>query len=132
MAQTFQCTVVTPERLVIDTAATFVALPAHDGEIGILRSRAPLVCKLGIGILRIEAGGQTHRFYVDNGFAQVLRNQVTVLTAKALKPEEINAPAAEKALAEARARRAVQDEQIAAREKDVARARVQLKLAKSS
>lgn len=130
MAQNFQCTVITPERLVIDTPAKFVALPAHDGEIGILRNRAPLVCKLGVGVLRIETDAGMKRLYVDGGFAQVLHNQVTVLTAKALKPEEVNPAAAEKALAEANSRPARKDEEIDARQNDVARAKAQLKLAR--
>ena len=44
---TFHCSVITPERAVLETEATFVAFPAWDGEVGILHDRAPLLFKMG-------------------------------------------------------------------------------------
>ena len=41
------CSVITPEAQVFDGAAESVVVPAHDGEIGILFNRAPLLAKLG-------------------------------------------------------------------------------------
>lgn len=54
MAATFNVSVVTPEREVLAGAARFVALPAYDGEMGILAKRAPLVVQLGSGRLRVD------------------------------------------------------------------------------
>lgn len=78
------CTVITPEKQVLEAKATQVILPAHDGLVGILDHRAPLVCELGKGRLRIDLseGGRTS-IDVEGGFAQVLNNQVTVLTEQA-------------------------------------------------
>ena len=45
----FQCTVVTPEQQVLDETVTQAILPAHDGQMGILTGRAPLLVKLGVG-----------------------------------------------------------------------------------
>lgn len=81
--KTFHCSVVTPEKEVVDTAATFVAFPAHDGEIGILANRAPLLCQLGKGKLRIEKGGETLTFRIEGGFAQMVDNRLTILTENA-------------------------------------------------
>lgn len=78
--KTFHCSVVTPERAVLDTEATFVAFPAHDGEIGILHNRAPLLCQLGKGVLRVEHGKTTHKFQIEGGFAQMVDNKLTILT----------------------------------------------------
>ena len=36
-----QCVVVTPEKTVIDKQIEFVALPLHDGEIGIAAKHSP-------------------------------------------------------------------------------------------
>jgi len=96
-----QCVVVTPERAVLDEKVEFVALPMADGELGVLPGRAPLIGRLGYGELRTRHGEQVKRFFVDGGFAQVRANVVTVLTARALKAEEINVEAAEQALATA-------------------------------
>ncbi len=81
--------VVTPEAQVAEGTAQSVVIPAHDGELGILRNRAPLMCELGIGQMRYTADGQTKRFFIDGGFAQVNRNEVTVLSARAVPDSEI-------------------------------------------
>ena len=95
------CVVVTPERALLDQSADFVSLPMFDGELGVLPGRAALIGRLGCGELRIRHGGTTEHFYVDGGFAQIRDNRVTVLTARALKPDEISADKAREVLAEA-------------------------------
>jgi len=86
---TLQCTVVTPERALLDEQADFVVLPMYDGELGVLPGRAPLVGRLGFGELRIVRGNETKRLYVDGGFVQIRNNVVTVLTSKAVKADEL-------------------------------------------
>jgi F-type H+-transporting ATPase subunit epsilon len=97
-----RCVVVTPERAVLDEKANFVALPLYDGEIGILPGRAPLVGRVGYGELRLKRGKEVKRLYVDGGFVQVRANVVTVLTARALKPEELTVEKANAALQKAK------------------------------
>ena len=126
----FQCTVITPERRLFDAPADFVAMPAHDGEIGILRDRAPLVCKLGIGILRIQTGGDTHRIFVDGGFARMLENTLVILTPQARTPKEIDPAAEEAALSRARGLHPTDAEGQAARRRDIDRAAARLRLAR--
>jgi F-type H+-transporting ATPase subunit epsilon len=82
--------VITPERQVLDENASAVVIPAHDGELGILRDRSPLMCELGIGQLRYTIGDQTRRVFIDGGFAQIYDNQVTVLTSRAVPVEDIS------------------------------------------
>ena len=86
-ADPIQLLVITPERQVIDTTAQAVVIPAHDGELGILRDRAPLMCELGIGRLRYTQAGQEHGVFIDGGFAQLYHNRVIVLTTRALPAE---------------------------------------------
>jgi F-type H+-transporting ATPase subunit epsilon len=127
--ETFTCTVVTPERVVVDCEAKFVAFPAHDGEIGILPHRAPLVCRLGIGPLRVEGVDESTSLLIDGGFAQMLENRLTILTMQARAPDELDAAAARQALAEALAMKATDEASFAARERALQRARAHLKLA---
>jgi len=89
MASTIKLTVTTPEHQVLEETAESVVIPAHDGELGVLEARSPLMCDLGIGQLRYTKEGHTLRVYVDGGFAQINENVVTVLTPHALKPENI-------------------------------------------
>ena len=99
-ADTFHCQVITPEAAVLDVQASAVVITAHDGEAGILRNRAPLLCKLGIGELRVTTAEVTHRYYVDGGFAHVVDNELTLLTGHAIACPEIDRAAAEADLAE--------------------------------
>jgi F-type H+-transporting ATPase subunit epsilon len=128
-ARGLHCVLVTPERMLLDEAADFVALPMYDGELGVLPGRAPLIGRLGPGELRIRRGGTVRRFYVDGGFAQVRDNAVTVLTARAQKAEEIDPAAAERALEEAQ-QPAPNPEAQEARRKAQLRARAQLRVAR--
>ena len=65
---TFHCSVITPERAVLEADATFVAFPAHDGEVGILPNRAPLLFKMGAGELRVESPQGNQVLFVDGGY----------------------------------------------------------------
>ena len=125
---TFHCSVITPERAVLEADATFVAFPAHDGEVGILKDRAPLLYKMGIGVLRVETPEGNHVFFVDGGFAQMVENRLTLLTDQAKRVEEIDRAAAQRALAEAREMPMVGDAEFAARQRAMKRAEVQLHL----
>jgi F-type H+-transporting ATPase subunit epsilon len=125
--RSLQCVVVTPERAVVDEPANFVALPMHDGELGVLPGRAPLIGRLGYGELRMRQGEATRRFFVDGGFAQVRNDVVTVLTPKALRSEEINSVAAQATL-EAASVPAPSPQEQDARLKAQERARAQLRV----
>jgi F-type H+-transporting ATPase subunit epsilon len=125
-----QCVVVTPERELLDQAADFVVLPMYDGELGVLPGRAPLIGRLGAGEMRITTGGQMQRYYVDGGFAQVRANVVTVLTDRALRPQEINVAAAERMLS-AEARDGLAATELEPFYKNQQRARAQLRVARA-
>jgi F-type H+-transporting ATPase subunit epsilon len=129
-ANSFQCTVITPEQKVLECDATLAVFPAHDGELGVLTHRAPLVCKLGIGTLRVEGAGERHVLFIDGGFAQVVDNRLTLLTEQARRPTDLDASKAEVALIEARAMRITDQASLTKRTNAIARARVQMKLAK--
>lgn len=93
--------VVTPERKFMDTECQFVAIPAFDGEIGILPGRAPLVARLGPGTLRVQTIEGMFKFYVDGGFGQVQHNEVSILTPMVLRPHEIDLARLQQDLVEA-------------------------------
>jgi len=128
---TFHCSVITPERAVLEADATFVAFPAHDGEVGILPGRAPLLFKMGIGSLRVETPEGNREFFVDGGFAQMVENRLTLLTEQARAVEEIDPAAAERALDQAREMPSITDAEFAARQRAIRRAETQIHLAES-
>ncbi|MCH7591216.1 MAG: ATP synthase F1 subunit epsilon [Planctomycetes bacterium] len=128
----FHCSVITPERAVLDCEATFVAMPAHDGEIGIMNRRSPLVCKLGVGTLRVETESEKHLLLIEQGFAQVVGNRLTILTQKARKPEEIDIENAKQALTEATAMKITDEASVTARGNAIKSAKLQIKLSRTA
>jgi F-type H+-transporting ATPase subunit epsilon len=120
----FQCTIVTPEQQALDATVEQAILPAHDGLIGIMTDRAPLLVKLGVGALRVDmAQGQQRFFLVDGGVAQMKDNKLTVLTTLATPASEIKADTAKAEYAEAEARKATDPKALAARQRQMDRAR---------
>jgi F-type H+-transporting ATPase subunit epsilon len=128
----FRCVIVTPEQQVLDESLTQAILPAHDGLVGVLTGRAPLLVKLGQGPLRVDvAGGQTQHFYVEGGVAQMKDNRLTILTNEATPASAIDAEAAKAEYNEAIARRINEQFSQEDRDRQVARARAKQQLAAS-
>lgn len=126
----FQCTVVTPEQQVFDETVTQAILPAHDGQIGVLTHRAPLLVKLGLGSLRLDVqGGQSQTFFIDGGIAQMRDDRLTVLTQEATPAAEIDAETAGAEYAEAEARNPTDDRTREDRAHAMRRARAKQELA---
>jgi len=126
----FQCVVVTPEQQALNESATQVIVPAWDGETGILTDRAPLLVKLGIGVLRVDlASGSSRRFMIDGGIAQMKDNKLTILTSQAVAAEDVDAEAARAQYAEAEARIPTDNATRDDRSRQMQRARVQQELA---
>jgi len=129
MADTFHISVITPERAVLETDATFAAVPAHDGELGILKDRAPMLYRLGAGLLRVDTAEGKRALFVAGGFAQMVDNRLTVLTEVAKQPDQLDRAAAERALADAHAMKSGSDAEWKARQRALAAARAELRLA---
>ena len=121
----FNVVIVTPEQQVLDETVTQAILPAHDGEIGILTDRAPLLVKLGQGRMQLDlpGGGKRRVLYVEGGVAQMKDNKLTVLTQIAIPAEEISAETARAELAEATAQRTTDEKSFEDRQRRMQRAR---------
>lgn len=127
---TFQCTLITPQRQVFETTASYASVPGWDGLFGVAPSRAPIVAKLGQGALRIDLpGGETKQYFIGGGFAQMVDNRLSLLTEEAIPAGEINAEEARAALKEAEARKALTEEEVDKRDREMTRARVMINLA---
>lgn len=131
MAKLLTCIVVTPEQTSLEQTAEFVALPLYDGEIGIGSDHAPLIGRLGYGEMRLKTGNQSVSYYVDGGFVQVAGNVVSVLTNRAVAADKVELKKAEELLDEATKRPGNTDELLAIRERGIAQARAQIRVAKT-
>ncbi|MCU0914879.1 MAG: F0F1 ATP synthase subunit epsilon [Planctomycetes bacterium] len=96
--KSFHCELVDPTGKLLDCRATSVVLPAHDGQLGILYDHMPMLCQLGLGIMKVTpadrppaagatagtAASQEAFFFLDGGCALVAKNTVTVIAYSAL------------------------------------------------
>jgi F-type H+-transporting ATPase subunit epsilon len=98
MADTFQLEIVTPEKRVVDTAATEAQIPGKNGYLGVLPGHAPLITELAVGEVTFHTGSnnEEQRLAVAWGFAEVLPNKVTILAETAERPSEIDVERARK------------------------------------
>ncbi|MBI5382774.1 MAG: ATP synthase F1 subunit epsilon [Opitutae bacterium] len=90
--------IVTPEARVYSDTVETVVVPTVQGELGILPGHIPLLTQVEHGELRVTKGGQTSLLAVGGGFMQVEGDLVSVLAEHAIREEQIDESAAEKAV----------------------------------
>jgi len=101
-----------------------------DGELGIQFGRAPMVGRLGFGLMRIKSNSGVAEWFVDGGFVQVTREGVYVLTDRLIKPDQIDRKEAEAELDKAMGMVSNSPESAASRERSLSQARAKVRLAK--
>ena len=103
MAETTQCELVSPERLVLSQAVEMVVVPGSEGYFGVLPRHAPLISTLSPGVIDIHEGGSvTQRIFVAGGFAEVTGERCTVLAEEAMPLDEIDTAKAESDISDTR------------------------------
>lgn len=134
-SKTFQFKLITPQGKLIDSPAVAVQVPAHDGQMGVLPDRAPIVTTLGLGTLKVtlasapgKSDGGVRQFYIEDGFLQMVNNKLTVLTSKAIAAEELVEADVKAELASADAKKPVTPDDMGkiTRARDAARAKLRL------
>lgn len=94
---TFKCVVIAPTGKLLDCGTTSVVFPAHDGYVGILHNHIPMLCKLGLGIMKITSISEDPAtpapdilLLIDGGFALFSSNIVTVTSYEAVSFRELS------------------------------------------
>jgi len=76
--------IVTPQKVVFSGKAQSVTLPGSLAPFQVLYNHAPIVSSLDLGIIRIVDENNKKLFYASNsGFAEVSKNNVSILVEKA-------------------------------------------------
>ncbi len=96
---------VTPEKILVETTADAVELPAKNGYMEVLYGAAPLLAELGAGDVTLHGatgGGDNKagesRYNVSWGFVEVLPDRVTILANDAIEPSQIDVARAKQQL----------------------------------
>lgn len=105
MASTFQVDIVSAEAEIYSGEAEMVFASADLGEVGIAPGHTPLMTRIKPGEVRVRVPDQTDdlSIYVSGGILEVQPYVVTILSDTALRVDEIDEAAAQKAKEEAEA-----------------------------
>ncbi len=89
--------IITPEKIAYEGEVDQITLPTQDGEITILANHIPLVSSMKHGELIIKNDGKEIFLAVCNGFIEVKKNNITIMTDIADRIAEIDEAKAEEA-----------------------------------
>ncbi len=92
------CRVVSPERPLFEGEVERLVAPGTVGELGIYPRHAPLIAKLGPGVVRLHAPDGMQKIAIRDGFMQVRDDDVIILVTKAVRPEDVEKSDVEKEL----------------------------------
>jgi len=103
MADTFKFELVSPERLLVSETVTEVVIPATLGEMTVLPNHAPVMTTIKPGIVTVKlASGESHKYVVFGGFADILPTGCTLLAESATPADELSADDLQKRIDAAR------------------------------
>lgn len=72
--------ILTPEKELYSGSAKSVNVPGSKGRFQVLKGHAPIVSSLMEGTVTVtETSGEKKEFVIEQGFIEVLRNDVSVL-----------------------------------------------------
>ena len=88
----FNVSVVTQIKKILEQEAGYLRLRTSEGDIGILPNHAPLVAELSMGKMEIESPNKDKRdiYFLSGGFLEISDNQATVIADEILPIEEID------------------------------------------
>ena len=89
---TFNVSVVTQVKKILEQEAGYLRLRTSEGDIGILPNHAPLVAELSMGKMEIESPNKDRRdiYFLSGGFLEISDNQATVIADEIFPIEEID------------------------------------------
>lgn len=97
MAEIFKVEIITPDRVLYEGETDFLEFSTMAGEIGVYKGHVPTTTVLAPGIVKIHNGSEIKEAAVHAGFAEILKDKVTLLAEVAEWPDEIDIRRAEAA-----------------------------------
>ena len=98
MAMTFHCNIVNAEQEIYSGLVQLLVANGIEGELGLTYGHSPLLTRLKPGPVRlVTQQGEEQIFYVSGGFLEVQPHVVTVLADTALRENDMDEAAAQKA-----------------------------------
>lgn len=90
-----QVRLVTPDRILVDEEVTSVEVPSKGGYLEVFAGAAPVLARIGAGMLRLHGGESGEKsFVISRGIAEVLPLRVTILANTVETPGRVDTAAA--------------------------------------
>jgi len=88
----FNVSVVTQVKKILEQEAGYLRLRTSEGDIGILPNHAPFVAELSMGKMEIESPNKDRRdiYFLSGGFLEISNNQATIIADEIFPIEEID------------------------------------------
>ena len=103
MAESFKFELVSPERLLVSQDVESVVIPGSEGEMTVMANHAPVMTTVKPGIVTVTpTGGQSERYVVFGGFADILPSGCTLLAESAVAASSFDRADLEKRIEVAR------------------------------
>ncbi|GBD97124.1 MAG TPA: F0F1 ATP synthase subunit epsilon [Nitrospirae bacterium] len=104
MADKLTLDIVTPYGHVFTDEVDEIIASGSEGEFGVLPDHVPFLTTTKIGVLTYKKGSEVGHFFVNQGYAEVGPDKVTILADSAEKSEEIDVERAREAMKRAEER----------------------------
>jgi F-type H+-transporting ATPase subunit epsilon len=124
--------VVTPEQTLLDCQPESVVVPLMDGLKGFLPGHAPMIGRLGPGVMKVQQGSSTKRYFLEGGFVQMDNNVLSVLTSVAIPVEQLKVADLKARLGKLEREPAATPAEKLAHSRQVAQAKAMLRAASSA
>ena len=125
MSKTMKCDIVSAEKAIWSGQAAQVYATGVSGELGIYPRHTPLITQIKPGPVRVvDEGGDEQFFFCGGGIIEVQPHIVTVLADTAMRGDDLDAAAAQRAKEEA-------ERELQNRQGDMEVAEAQAKLAEA-
>ena len=91
MSEEFKLEIVNPEKsFLIKDDVTEVAVPAFEGEMGILKDHISIISFLKPGIIKVFSKSDEKKYYVEDGIVEFKDNNLSILTSSIFNTSNID------------------------------------------
>ena len=81
MSEEFKIEIVNPEKsFLVKDDVSEVVVPAHEGEMGILKDHISIISFLKPGIIKILSKSGNESYYIEDGIVEFKNNNLSILT----------------------------------------------------
>ena len=90
MSEKFNLEIIRPDKTAYKSEVEEVVIPSFEGLMTVLKDHIALVTFLRPGFIEIRNSNSKNKFFVEDGIVEFSNNQLLILTASAIKIEDLH------------------------------------------